>query len=70
MTGSRADSRHRARRVGVQRGSAGCVQGSELVFGTLRKLSAPSVYPACDTMLNQPCRRDAFSASDPSGELG
>ena len=43
---------------------------SELVYGTVRKFSAPTAYPACDTMLNQPCRPDAFPESDPAGELG
>jgi uncharacterized protein len=43
---------------------------SDLVFGTVRRVSAPAAYPACDTVLNQPCRPDAFPGSDPSGELG
>jgi uncharacterized protein len=29
---------------------------SELVFGTVHRVSAPATYPACDTLLNQPCR--------------
>jgi putative CocE/NonD family hydrolase len=34
---------------------------SSLAFGTVRGASAPAGYPACDTLLNQPCRPDAFS---------
>jgi putative CocE/NonD family hydrolase len=33
---------------------------SELVFGTVRGATAPAAYPQCDTLLNQPCRPDAF----------
>ena len=42
---------------------------SELVVGTVAGASAGTGYPACDTLLNQPCRPDAFTSSDPSGEL-
>ena len=34
---------------------------SKLVFGALRRASAPTGIPACDTLLNQPCRDDAFA---------
>ena len=34
---------------------------SELVFGAVRGAKAPEAYPACDTLLNQPCRPDAFA---------
>src|SRR3954447_1726781 len=33
---------------------------SELVIGTVPGASAPAAYPACDMLLNQPCRPDAF----------
>jgi putative CocE/NonD family hydrolase len=36
---------------------------SKIVVGSLRRATAPVGYPACDTLLNQPCRPDAFSAS-------
>ena len=36
---------------------------SELVVGTVPGAGAPAGYPACDTLLNQPCRPDAFTAS-------
>jgi predicted acyl esterase len=36
---------------------------STVVVGSVRGASAPVGYPACDTLLNQPCRPDAFSAS-------
>jgi putative CocE/NonD family hydrolase len=42
---------------------------SEIVVGTVPGASAPAGYPACDTLLNQPCRPDAFTASDPPGQL-
>jgi hypothetical protein len=29
-------------------------------YGTVRGTSARAGYPACDTLLNQPCRPDAF----------
>lgn len=29
---------------------------SKLVFGTVSGATAPAAYPACDTLLNQPCR--------------
>jgi putative CocE/NonD family hydrolase len=35
---------------------------SRLVVGTVRKPKAPAAHPACDTLLNQPCRPDAFPA--------
>ena len=42
---------------------------SELVVGTVPGASAPSDYPSCDTLLNEPCRPDAFPGSDPAGQL-
>lgn len=33
---------------------------SSIAIGTVRGASAPVGYPACDTLLNQPCRPDAF----------
>ena len=42
---------------------------SELVVGTVPGATARAGYPACDTLLNQPCRPDAFTASDPPGRL-
>jgi uncharacterized protein len=36
---------------------------SELVIGVARGAGAPISYPACDTLLNQPCRPNAFTAS-------
>jgi uncharacterized protein len=33
---------------------------SKLVIGTVPGASAPAAYPACDSLLNQPCRPDAF----------
>jgi uncharacterized protein len=42
---------------------------SEIVVGTVPTASAHAGYPACDTLLNQPCRPDAFTASDPPGNL-
>jgi predicted acyl esterase len=42
---------------------------SEIVVGTVPGASAHAGYPACDTLLNQPCRSDAFTASDPPGVL-
>ena len=33
---------------------------SSIVFGTVRGARAPAGYPPCDTLLNQPCRPDAF----------
>ena len=42
---------------------------SEIVVGTVLGASARAGYPACDTLLNQPCRPDAFTASDPPGRL-
>jgi predicted acyl esterase len=37
---------------------------SKIVVGSVRGASARAGYPACDTLLNQPCRPDAFTASD------
>jgi putative CocE/NonD family hydrolase len=37
---------------------------SKLVLGNVGGARTPAGYPACDTLLNQPCRRDAFAASD------
>ncbi len=42
---------------------------SELVVGIARGGIAHAGYPACDTLLNEPCRPDAFTSSDPSGQL-
>jgi uncharacterized protein len=42
---------------------------SEIVLGAVPGGPAPAGYPACDTLLNQPCRPDAFPASDPAGQL-
>ena len=42
---------------------------SEIVAGTVPGARAHAGYPTCDTLLNQPCRRDAFTSSDPSGKL-
>jgi putative CocE/NonD family hydrolase len=42
---------------------------SRIVVGTVRGASARGGYPACDSLLNQPCRPDAFTASDPAGQL-
>jgi len=42
---------------------------SQIVVGTVSDAGAPAAYPPCDTLLNQPCRPDAFTASDPSGQL-
>lgn len=42
---------------------------SEIVVGTVPGATARAGYPACDTLLNQPCRQDAFTASDPAGQL-
>jgi putative CocE/NonD family hydrolase len=36
---------------------------SELVVGAVPRARAGAGYPACDTLLSQPCRPDAFSAS-------
>jgi uncharacterized protein len=37
---------------------------SKIVVGSVRGASARAGYPACDTLLNQPCRPDAFAASE------
>jgi hypothetical protein len=42
---------------------------SEIVVGTVPRAGARAGYPVCDTLLNQPCRPDAFTASDPPGRL-
>jgi hypothetical protein len=42
---------------------------SALVVGSVRGAGAGGGYPACDTLLSQPCRPDAFTASDPPGKL-
>ena len=39
---------------------------SKLVFGSVAGASAPATYPACDPLLNQPCRPDAFAGSGPT----
>jgi hypothetical protein len=44
---------------------------SELVLSTMPGAGASNGHgqPACDTVLNQPCRADAFTASAPAGVL-
>jgi len=42
---------------------------SEIVVGTVPGASVGANYPACDTLLNQPCRPDAFTSSDHPGQL-
>jgi predicted acyl esterase len=42
---------------------------SELVLSTMHRASFQQGYPECDTVLNQPCRPDAFTASAPPGTL-
>src|SRR5437588_12247609 len=42
---------------------------SEMTLGTVPGATASAGYAACDTLLNQPCRPDAFTASGPSGQL-
>lgn len=42
---------------------------SRIVVGTVPGARARAGYPTCDTLLNQPCRPDAFTASDPPGRL-
>jgi putative CocE/NonD family hydrolase len=42
---------------------------SEITVGTVPGATARAGYPACDTLLNQPCRPDAFTASNPPGQL-
>ena len=42
---------------------------SELVLSTMSTSSVEKGHPACDTVLNQPCRPDAFTNSAPAGEL-
>jgi hypothetical protein len=42
---------------------------SEVVLSTMPRSSVEKGYPACDTVLNQPCRPDAFTDSAPAGEL-
>ncbi len=42
---------------------------SALVVSTLPGGTARAGHPACDTVLNQPCRPDAYPASAPAGEL-
>ena len=37
---------------------------SKIVVGSVRGAGARAGYPACDTLLNQPCRPDAFPASN------
>ena len=39
---------------------------SEIAVGTVSGAGAGAGYPACDTLLNQPCRPDAFPASGPN----
>jgi putative CocE/NonD family hydrolase len=36
---------------------------SSIAFGTVRGANVPASYPTCDTLLNQPCRADAFPAA-------
>jgi putative CocE/NonD family hydrolase len=42
---------------------------SEVVFSTVPTSPVENGYPTCDTVLNQPCRPDAFPSSAPGGEL-
>ncbi|MDT7785769.1 MAG: uncharacterized protein QOF58_4188 [Pseudonocardiales bacterium] len=42
---------------------------SELVLSTMPRAGFQRGLPECDTVLNQPCRPDAFPASAPPGEL-
>ena len=42
---------------------------SEIVVGTVPRARARAGYPACDTLLNQPCRPNAFAGSGPPGQL-
>jgi putative CocE/NonD family hydrolase len=42
---------------------------SRIVLATVPGASAKASHPACDTVLNQPCRPDAFTESAPSGQL-
>jgi putative CocE/NonD family hydrolase len=42
---------------------------SELVVSTTPSIAGVPDQPACDTVLNQPCRPDAFADSAPEGEL-
>jgi hypothetical protein len=42
---------------------------SEIVVSTVPGAGAKAARPACDTLLNQPCRPDAFTGSDPPGKL-
>jgi hypothetical protein len=42
---------------------------SELVLSTVPTSTIENGYPECDTVLNQPCRPDAFTDSAPAGEL-
>jgi hypothetical protein len=37
--------------------------GSKIVVGSVPGAAARAGYPTCDTLLNQPCRQDAFTAS-------
>lgn len=42
---------------------------SRIVVGTVPGASAPKRHSSCDTLLNQPCRPDAFPGSAPPGTL-
>jgi hypothetical protein len=42
---------------------------SGIVVGAVPGASARAGYPACDTLLNQPCRPDAFTESGSPGQL-
>jgi putative CocE/NonD family hydrolase len=42
---------------------------SSIAVGTVPGARAGAGYPACDTLLNQPCRPDAFTESGPPGQL-
>jgi putative CocE/NonD family hydrolase len=55
--------------VGVDSVLHDAAHPSRLVVGTVPGASAPRGHAACDTLLNQPCRPDAFPASAPGGEL-
>jgi putative CocE/NonD family hydrolase len=42
---------------------------SSIAVGTVPGARAGAGYPVCDTLLNQPCRPDAFTDSGPQGQL-
>jgi uncharacterized protein len=42
---------------------------SRIVVGTVTATGVPAAYPTCGTLLNQPCRPDAFTGSGRPGRL-